>query len=165
MEINFETGHMDYSKYQPIDMRFNVPKGLTKKEYKQIDKEAKEEIQRLIVLCRTVIEESQNIFHKLNIEDYGIKRQKIKRILQFFDCEKKDLNITKAKQYPIDNLIDFDGGGFARCIWHSEKTGSMKYYPKENIVYCFGGCGKHDAIDIYQKLNNVDLLTAVKALS
>lgn len=73
--------------------------------------------------------------------------------------------LTRAKQYPITNLLKFNHAGKALCIWHSEKTPSLHYYADTNTVYCFGGCGKHaDAIDVYRQINNCSFNEAVKAL-
>lgn len=75
-----------------------------------------------------------------------------------------ELNVEKAKAYPITELLPIKGNT-AKCIWHNEATGSLHYYPKTNTVYCFGACGKsHDVIDVYMQLNNCDFKTAVKAL-
>ncbi len=74
------------------------------------------------------------------------------------------MDIAKAKAYPIDQMLEFKGG-FANCPFHDEKTGSAKYYKNRNKLHCFG-CGMDaDSIDVYQKLNNVDFGTAIKALS
>ncbi len=72
-------------------------------------------------------------------------------------------DIERARQYPIDNFIDFKHK-VASCIWHNERTGSLHYYKKTNTVYCFG-CGKSaDVIDVYMKIHGCNFLTAVKAL-
>ena len=74
-------------------------------------------------------------------------------------------DIQRAKMVPITNFIEFNKAGFAKCIYHQEKTPSLKYYPKNNTCYCFGGCIKtYDVIDIIKKLNNCDFISAVKFL-
>lgn len=71
--------------------------------------------------------------------------------------------VTRAKQYPIPNLIRFSQNK-SKCLWHDEKTPSLNYYEKTNTVYCFG-CGKSaDAIDVYRALHNCDFKTALSAL-
>lgn len=76
--------------------------------------------------------------------------------------------IERAKQYPIENLIKVVRK-MAKCPFHAngeEKTPS--FHVKDNKGFCFGGCDDRkpkDAIDIYMKLNNCDIKTAVKALN
>ena len=76
-----------------------------------------------------------------------------------------DSVLQKAKLYPIDDLIKFNHNGKANCLWHTDKTASMVYYPEQNHVYCFGCAKKADAIDVYQKLNNVSMKEAITKLT
>ena len=70
------------------------------------------------------------------------------------------LNFERAKLVPVDSLIQFTRG-FAPCIWHDEKSPSMKHYRKNNKVHCFG-CGKGgDVIDVVQQLKGCDVKEAV----
>lgn len=72
--------------------------------------------------------------------------------------------IEQAKRVPISNFIKFSKAGFAKCIWHQEKTPSLRYYPKTNSVYCFS-CGKSgDVINVLMHLNNESFLTTIKKL-
>jgi DNA primase len=74
-------------------------------------------------------------------------------------------DVANARQYPIDQLLDF-AANKTICPFHAEKTPSFVLYPKDNHCYCFGGCGKaYDAISIYQKLNNCTFREAVDALN
>ncbi len=79
----------------------------------------------------------------------------------------KEVEVMKkeAKQYPIYQLVEFNRAGFARCIWHNEKTASMKYYKNKNTVYCFGCNKKADVISVYMQLNQCSFMEAVKNLS
>jgi len=71
--------------------------------------------------------------------------------------------LERARRYPIAKLIKVGRMGFAQCVFHQEKTASLKVYPDH--VYCFGCSRRGDAIDIYMVLNNCDFKTAVAALS
>lgn len=73
-------------------------------------------------------------------------------------------DIAKAKMVPISNYVDFNRAGFALCLWHNEKSPSMKYSPKYNKVYCFASCGGHDIIDVIQVIKSCSLSEAVKFL-
>ncbi len=69
--------------------------------------------------------------------------------------------IERAKEYPIENLIEARRG-FALCLWHDDSTPSL--YTKNNFAHCFS-CGKTgDTIAVYQKLNGATFPEAVKAL-
>lgn len=73
--------------------------------------------------------------------------------------------VAAAKRVPISSLVEFNQAGFAQCLWHSEKTGSMKYYPEGNKVHCFG-CGKGgDVIDVVKAKRNCSFTDAVLYLS
>lgn len=166
MEIDFETGQMDFKNYQ-ADTRFDVPRNLTKKEYTSILKDTQKKIYDL----KKIIQQDDDVFPERVIaladwEDYIIKKEKLKKILAFHKGFKKEIiDIQKAKDHPIDDLLEFNPIGFISCIFHGpEHTPSMKYYKEKNRVHCFG-CGKNaDSIDVYQKLYNVDFVTAVKKL-
>lgn len=72
--------------------------------------------------------------------------------------------VTHAKAYPIPNLMEFKQNK-AKCLWHSERTGSLTYFPKTNSCYCFG-CNKvADAIEVYKTLNNISFKEAVEQLN
>ncbi len=74
-----------------------------------------------------------------------------------------ELNIEKAKQYPITDLLEFKHRT-AKCIFHNDKRPSLYYYPESNTCYCFS-CAKYaDSITVYMTLNNCDFKTAVKSL-
>lgn len=73
--------------------------------------------------------------------------------------------VLRAKQYPMTDLLEFKGRS-ACCPWHTEKTPSLQYYPKNNNAYCFGSCGKrYDVIDLYMHQKGVDFMTAVTDLN
>lgn len=73
--------------------------------------------------------------------------------------------ITEAKDTPIEDYLDFNKAGFARCPFHGERTASLKLYRDKNRAHCFGACGKgYDVIDIVQHQNEVDFLGAVKII-
>jgi DNA primase len=78
--------------------------------------------------------------------------------------EKTD--VSKAKLFPILNLIKFNNQGFAKCIFHGQDdTPSLKYYPKNNVVHCFACQVHEDSLSVYMKLHGCGFKEAVKALS
>jgi hypothetical protein len=98
-------------------------------------------------------------FKKLEREQH-----KLKQMLGWKN-KKHTFSLRIAKSKLITELLKFDSGGYARCIWHHESTPSLKYYKEDNHVFCFG-CGKGgDVIDVYSQINNCSLAEAIKALS
>lgn len=93
-----------------------------------------------------------------------------RKLLSLFPTRGKKSNldfqskIAKAKEFPIENFIQVNSSGFARCPFHAEKTGSFKLNKKQNLWYCFGGCGGGDSIAFYMKLNNCGFKEAVEKL-
>lgn len=104
-------------------------------------------------------------YYTQSIEDIELVLKRFEDFLKYSQGKKESLDIERAKQVPIDTFVKFDRFNSCRCLFHDEKTASMKYYPKNNSVYCFG-CGKKaDVIDIYMHLYHVDFVTAVKTLT
>lgn len=94
---------------------------------------------------------------------YHIELNKTPRSQRKRDFEQK---LARARAVPIDTILDFNNQGFARCVFHNEKTPSMKYYAKDNRVKCFGGCGRYaDGIEIVRHLYNYSFVEAVNYLS
>lgn len=75
----------------------------------------------------------------------------------------QEVDIAKARSYPIENLLQFNGAGKAYCIFHND-TGIPNMHKYDNTVYCFSCNRKADVIDIYMEQNAVDFIQAVKAL-
>lgn len=146
--------------------RYKVPQGLGKAELTKLLKETQKEIDHWLERTRDPsINEITKVFCDIVREEWVGKKTKIKSALKLHEGFGTERSLVKAKSYPIESLIDFNSGGFAKCLWHDEKTPSLKWYPKRNKAHCFGGCGDFDSIDAYQKINNVDFNEAVKALS
>lgn len=72
--------------------------------------------------------------------------------------------LHQAKAVSIKNYLDFNRTGFRKCIWHDEKTASMKYSEKQNRVYCFGCSRNGDVIDVIQNQRGVNLPEALKLI-
>lgn len=70
--------------------------------------------------------------------------------------------IARAKEYPLDKIIEINRAGFARCIWHNDKNPSM--FCKNNFAHCFS-CGKSgDTIEVIMKLQGISFKEAVLKL-
>jgi hypothetical protein len=72
-----------------------------------------------------------------------------------------DNKLIRARAVPIPNFIKINHAGFASCLWHNEDTPSMKYYPKNNKVHCFGCGAGGDVVDVVGKIYGLDFKQAL----
>lgn len=73
--------------------------------------------------------------------------------------------IERAKEYPVENLVDIPKNRAICCLWHDEKTPSL-HLSRNNKLRCYGSCGKSfDSIDTYRQLHGATFHEAVRALS
>ena len=76
-----------------------------------------------------------------------------------------DIDIIKAKEFSINDLLKFNSQGLAKCVFHNDNNPSMKYYPNTNTVHCFS-CGKSgDSIAVAQALFGDNFINTVKRLT
>lgn len=141
-----------------FENRFIVPVGLGKKELQALEKETRLKVSDLKVHARTCVD----CWIDGELPDYLDKLAKIKASIQSYGGSKAD--VTGAKAFPIDQLIEFKGG-FAKCIFVQENTPSLKHYKKTNTAYCFSCSKKFDSIDAYMQIHNVSFGEAVKRLT
>lgn len=73
-----------------------------------------------------------------------------------------DEHIKIAKEYPFEDLLQFNKQGFANCPFHNEKTAS--FHIRNNYCYCFGCGWKGDTIKFVMEHENLDFISAVKKL-
>lgn len=145
--------------------RYKIPKGLTKKALTELQKETQKKFDTLKVMTRDPkINVITKMYLEMQMEEWKDKKERIKKTLALHKGFKKDeLDIKKAKDYPIDQLLEFKAR-YARCIMHDEKTPSLYLYKERNKAHCFSCHGDFDSIDIFMKINNVTLPEAVKHL-
>lgn len=73
-----------------------------------------------------------------------------------------DADIQKAKEYPIENLIDVKKGK-CLCPFHNDRNPSATV--KNNKLRCWSQCSKSfDVIEVYRKIHGVSFVEAVKQL-
>lgn len=75
-----------------------------------------------------------------------------------------DAMIERAREYPIEKLIEVNQHGMAHCFSgvHADKKPSMDC--RNGFAYCYA-CGfKADVIGTYMQVHNVDFKAAVQAL-
>jgi hypothetical protein len=71
--------------------------------------------------------------------------------------------LERAREYPVERLVEANRRGFAKCVNHDEKTPSM--YIRKNYAYCFGCGWTGDPIDVYRKQTGANFREAVKYLN
>ncbi len=77
-----------------------------------------------------------------------------------FTDVKERLNLRDVAKY---YGLDVNRGGFTSCLFHNERTPSMKLY--DSHYHCFG-CGKHgDVIDLTARLFNLTPLESARKLA
>jgi len=137
-----------------------------KKEIDEIIKNYKEEVEHLEEKKSALSNQDKFSDHiDVMVEIYekrikawnNIKTQKTKPKIDGDD-------VSRAKSVPITNFLKFNSNGFAKCIFHSDDTPSLKYYKKSNIVHCFACQAHEDVIGVYMKLNGVNFKEAVEKL-
>lgn len=82
------------------------------------------------------------------------------------ESDKKELitdeMIERAREYPIENLIEVGRNGRAKCIFHQGEDYNMDI--RQNFAYCYV-CGESgDPIKIYKTIHGVSFREAVLAL-
>ena len=102
-------------------------------------------------------------FADYHIEELLERKTKLKARLNIKIPKGPNKDIEKAKQIPITDFIEFSGG-FARCLFHDEKTASMHLLPTQNSVWCFSCCKRFDVIDCVMAQNKVDFTRAIKII-
>lgn len=74
-------------------------------------------------------------------------------------------DVARAKEVPIENFLKINHAGFAHCpLGHTDKTPSLKVYRQQNKWFCFSCSSGTDVIDLIQKMESCDFITAVKKL-
>ena len=77
------------------------------------------------------------------------------------EIKKRVSALDVCRQYGVD----VNRAGFTRCLWHNEKTASLKIYPGDRGYFCFG-CHEHgSSIDMVMKLFDESVGDACKRLN
>ena len=61
--------------------------------------------------------------------------------------------------------VDVNRAGFTRCLWHNERTASLKIYPGDRGYFCFGCHAHGSSIDLVMKLFDCSVSDACKRLN
>jgi DNA primase len=77
------------------------------------------------------------------------------------EIKKRVSALDVCRQYGVD----VNRAGFARCLWHNEKTASLKIYPGDRGYFCFGCHAHGSSIDLVMKLFDESVGDACKRLN
>lgn len=70
-------------------------------------------------------------------------------IIDYFKTIKEAVSVREAAEF---YGLTVNNKGFVSCIFHSERTASLKIYPNGRGFYCFGCGAKGDCIDFVAQL-------------
>ena len=76
-----------------------------------------------------------------------------------------DEDIERAKEHPIENLIELDSRGKAIAWCHDDKNASMTLWKGKNRVRCWACSKTYNPIDILVERDGLTFIEAVKRLS
>jgi len=146
-----------------------------KKEMKNLTTEIRIDLSQIY---KTIKDEFSSWFYEKIIEVWKGERlnwlsKKIKKIKWALNSEnfrKKGGEITdemiqRAREYPFEELIEFNRAKKALCVFHREKHPSLSLNMKTNRIKCFG-CGiNFDPIEYVMKTQNLSFIEVVKYLN
>jgi len=75
-----------------------------------------------------------------------------------------DEMIEAAKQYPVNQLIEFNNGK-ATAWCHDDSTPSMTYWKEKNLARCWPCNKAYNPIDICMNRDNMSFIEAVRYLN
>ena len=70
--------------------------------------------------------------------------------------------IERAKEYPIEDIIEVSKSGFALCLEHDDHRPSMDC--RNNFCYCYACGWTGSVLDLYMKIHDTNFATAVEFL-
>jgi len=76
-----------------------------------------------------------------------------------------DSDIARAREYPINQIIELDRSGRALAWCHTDTNPSLSYWKEKNNVRCFTCNKSFDSISAAMELWGLSFVEAVKQLS
>ena len=120
---------------------------------------------------RPLIKQDSCVVHFMAVDPAVKQINRLKRYLQLTEPMRDTLDVSKAKQVPIQSLFDpIKARRTATriqccCPFHDDSDPSFVIYLKNNTFNCFSGCGGGDSIDFLMRLTNTSFIESVKRLS
>ncbi|MFA5348989.1 MAG: CHC2 zinc finger domain-containing protein [Candidatus Paceibacterota bacterium] len=148
-----------------------------KKLHKQLASEILRDLSRLYEqdfpegkndFSRWFWEEVIRIWKGNDLEKFKKEIQKLKLLLDPLKEIKGRIDpqmIEKAKNVPFDSLLKFNGTGFAICPFHKERSPSLHFDKKKNLIHCFGCSYSADTIKFVMDYYKLSFPEAIKRLN
>lgn len=171
----------DAEKYYNQVERLNVFKSI--REFREENKEFYEEcrirymvgekirLEELLGRYRDAIEKEKSSVRKIGLAN-GMEKaekewKKVVANLDYFTGRREGISedmITQAREVPLQNILEVNQMGFARCVSgnHEDKNPSM--YCKKGFAYCFSCSWTSDPIGVVMARDGVNFPEAVRRL-
>ncbi len=136
----------------------------TKKEIRQEIKTINDRLDRWLEIKYTAPNEITKEFCEININEDLMLKEVLQKKLRYSEEKFNNNDLLRAKEMPLEDFLEFNSAGFAKCIWHQEKTGSLHKIKGKNRVYCFGCSKSGDVVDVVMEINKCTLPEALKII-
>jgi hypothetical protein len=142
--------HMTFLRQQILDKKAHL-------------KELEEDVEQTTGLTRAFIEQS-----------IGKVKQDIKRLRAKHSrlvTPKQDIggisddDVDAARDYPIENLVEFNSNGRCMAFCHKSNSESMSWNKRDNKAHCFVCNKSFNPIDVLVYRDGYSFVDAVKELS
>lgn len=119
---------------------------------------------------KSLYEESKSVIDAIFVNN---QMEPIKKEISFLKRNKKidaskskitDVDIQRAREYPINQIIEFNNVGKALAWCHPDKNPSLSYWGKENVARCFTCNKTFDSISAAMELWDLTFVEAVRRL-
>jgi len=104
------------------------------------------------------------LFHNEWMEWWDSEHIQNEQIKKPIESKKGDDEVQRAKNVPIENIIEVNREHKALCLWHNEKNPSLHVYD-DNHAFCFVCSKRADVIDIAREKFKLGFLDAVDYLN
>lgn len=111
------------------------------------------------------MDDRKSIYQNAYFHEAWIERNRKKETSNYKPDKKEEDEVLRAKQFPLNEIIEFNRQGKAICPWHNDKDGSLHFYPKTNTAYCFGCSKAVDSIEAMRQKHGVSFKEALKLLN
>jgi len=109
----------------------------------------------------------------ITFDDRHQRLQSLKKYLNLTKdvVNRKELNVEKARQVPIQSLYDFENKRVYRnrmqvsCPFHVDKSPSMVIYTDQQSYHCYSCCTGGDNISFVMRLHGIKFVDAVNLLN